>query len=99
MPAPISADLRKRVISAIYEQKCGKVEVAERFDISLSTVNRWVLRWEEEGHVEARTGYQNGHSHCFKNPKALVNFVKKNPDLTSDEISERMKIGSGSTIR
>ena|SRR2546430_2353035 len=45
-----SQDLRKRIIAAIREGKSSK-EVARLFDVSPSTVKRYVRQWREQGNL------------------------------------------------
>src|SRR2546421_10641764 len=48
-----SQDLRKRIIGAIEKGKSRR-EVAHLFDISLSTVKRYVRQWKEQGNLPPR---------------------------------------------
>jgi transposase len=45
-----SQDLRKRIIAAIREGKSRK-EVARLFDVSPSTVKRYIRQWREQGNL------------------------------------------------
>jgi transposase len=48
-----SQDLRKRIIVAIEQGKTRK-EVARLFNVSLSTVKRYIRQWQEFGHLQHR---------------------------------------------
>jgi transposase len=43
---PFSLDLRQRVVDALAQGQTQK-QVAQRFDISLSSVTRWAKQWRE----------------------------------------------------
>jgi len=46
MPKSYSGDLRERVIEAV-EAGASRREAAERFEVSVSSVVKWVQRWHE----------------------------------------------------
>jgi transposase len=46
MPKSYSADLRERVIQAV-EMGASRHEAADRFEVSVSSVVKWVQRWHE----------------------------------------------------
>jgi transposase len=48
-----SQDLRERIVTAIEKGKSCS-EVACLFDVSLSTVKRYVRQWKEQGHLRPR---------------------------------------------
>ena len=54
MPAPLSLDLRLRVIKAYKNGEGSLRELARRFDIGEATTDRWWSRYKATGEVEAR---------------------------------------------
>jgi transposase len=52
MPAPYSVDLRQRVINSYKAKEGSKQELAERFKVSLSFVQRLIRRYQETGGVK-----------------------------------------------
>ena len=46
MPKSYSADLRERAIQAV-EMGASRHEAADRFEVSVSSVVKWVQRWHE----------------------------------------------------
>ena len=49
MSKPYSDDLRGRVVSSVIEDGLSRRQAAERYDLGISTVIRWVARFEETG--------------------------------------------------
>ena len=49
MSKPYSDDLRGRVVSSVIENGLSRRQAAERYDLGISTVIRWVARFEETG--------------------------------------------------
>jgi putative transposase len=53
MPRPYSEDLRERAIDEV-RSGASRREVAERFDVSPSTIINWMRRWRETGSAAAK---------------------------------------------
>jgi transposase len=51
---PYSIDLRERVVSAIEKGDSSYRKVAQRFSVSKTCVERWVLQKRTEGHIVPR---------------------------------------------
>jgi len=60
MPAPLSADFRKRILAGAKTESASKT--AARFDVSLSTVQRMRRLDRLEGSVEPKP-HAGGHTH------------------------------------
>ena len=54
MPAPYSTDLRQRVIDAYKAKEGSQRQLADRFKVSLSFVQRLVRRYRHTGKVDAK---------------------------------------------
>jgi transposase len=100
MPRPYSADLRWRAIEAVAEG-ASRHEVAERFEVSPSTVINWLRRWHDHGSAEAMPS-GGSVSRLEKHAEWLLNLVAKQPDLTLDEVvaakAKRRIAGSRSAV-
>lgn len=84
MPEAYSADIRKRVIARV-EGGASRREAAEVFDVSPSAAIKWVKRFQETGScVAKRRG--GGTSPLEKHAQWLRALIKKQPDLTLDEV-------------
>ena len=92
-----SMDLRQRVIEA-YENGLGtQEELAERFDVSLTFVERLLRRWRETGSIAPKP---NGGGRRAKvtgtTLKRLTAAIEESPDATLEEL--RGKCGAEGSI-
>lgn len=79
-----SQDLRERVI---HSWQNGKTQawIAENFEISVSTVKRYIQRYREQGHVKAKV---QGYKQPTLRDEQLGELIKQlvaHPDATVDE--------------
>ena len=84
MPKPYSTDLRERAVEAV-EGGASRREVAEVFEVSVSSVIRWCRRWSETGSVEAKPS-GGSTSPLEEHSDWLLTLIAKQPDLTLKEI-------------
>ncbi len=61
MGRPYSVDLRERVVAA-FRSGVGRAEVAVRFEVSESSVQRWARRARESGSVAPKPMGESGPS-------------------------------------
>ncbi len=99
-----SNDLRVRVIRVV-EKGAAARSAARQFEIGDSTAIRWVKRWRETGSVAARPITGHSRSPLRKHQEWLLDLVRREPDLTLEEIRCRLlgerqqKVGIGSVWR
>jgi transposase len=86
--SPYSLDLRKKVIKYI-EQGNSQVSAAKLFDLNLSTVSRWYLRYKKEGHYQPR---KRLGAKSKIDPKALESYVNSNPDSKLKDLAKKFGI-------
>ena len=84
MPRPYSEDLRERAIDEV-RSGASRREVAERFDVSPSTIINWMRRWRETGSAAAKPS-GGSVSALDKYAKWFLNLITARPDLTLDEV-------------
>jgi transposase len=84
MPEAYSADIRKRVIAHV-EGGASRREAAELFDVSPSTAVKWVTCFHETGSCVAKPR-GGSTSPLEKHAQWLLVLIKKQPDLTLDEV-------------
>ena len=87
MPSPYSYDLRVRVVAAV-EKGRGVKEVSQTFGVHRDTIAAWVARKAATGDVQAKSGYQRGHSHKIREAKQFQAFVAAHGDATVEELAE-----------
>ena len=83
MPRSYSGDLRERVIEAV-ETGASRREAAERFEISASSLVRWLQRWREVGSAAPKP--RGGSvSPLEEFAERILALVAEQPDLTLEE--------------
>jgi transposase len=87
MPSPYSYDLRIRVVGAI-EKGLGVKEASQTFGVQRETITAWLARKDATGDVQAKTGYQRGHSHKIPDPQQFQTFVDRHREATVEELAD-----------
>jgi transposase len=99
-----SNDLRVRVIRVVEDGAAAR-SAARQFVIGEATAIRWVKRWRETGSVAAKSIKGQSRSPLKKHEEWLLDLVRREPDLTLEEIRRRLleecgqKAGIGSVWR
>ena len=82
MTAPLSLDLRGRVVAAVTSSLSHR-QAAERFSVSAASVSRWRTRQREEGTAAARPTGGDQRSHEVERHGALiVSLYEARRDIT-----------------
>ena len=90
MPAPISADLRERIIQKRESKKTIK-KTSEELSVSESTVKRITRLNRTKGNVEPKAMGGDRRSHKIKAySKDLITILDKEKDLTIAEIRKKL---------
>lgn len=93
--SPYSKDLRKRVIDYI-ESGNSQVQAAKLFCLNGSTVNRWWLRYQKEGHYKPRV---RPGAKVKIDAAALEEAVKSNPDVKAEDLAKLYKVNKWTICR
>ena len=100
MPAPLSLDLRQRIITA-YDADTGATmeQVAARFDVGVATVNRLLRRRRETGsiHPSPRRGHPPRRIDT-DGEQLLRSLVEEQPDLYVHELAELFTQRTGISV-
>jgi transposase len=87
---PYSQDLRERVIAALEAGDETQAEIASRFDLSKSTVEKWWSRWQATDSCAALP-ITHGPSRTLQTCETLIEAqVAKQPDVTLAELCARV---------
>lgn len=87
---PYSQDLREKVMAAVAAGKQPNWQIAETFGISESTIEKWTRRERETGSVAAWPHGGGTDRVLAPHGDFLRTAVKAQPDITLDELSERV---------
>ena len=91
---PYSQDLRERAIAA-FEAGKTQAEVAAQFQIHKSTLEKWWYRWRDTGSCAALPPASGPKRTLQAAEKLIREEVKKHPDLTLEELCERVQEAEG----
>jgi transposase len=87
---PYSQDLRERVIAALEAGDETQAEIADRFGVSKSTVEKWWARWRATDSCAALP-ITHGPVRTLAACEAVIRAeVQKQPDVALAELCERV---------
>ncbi len=90
MPAPLSVDLRQRVIAAYQAKEASQRQLAERFKVSLSFVRDLTRRYRETGAVGPKLHGGGAVAKLGASQLPIVKaLVAAQPDALLQELCER----------
>ena len=100
MPAPLSLDLRRRILDAARSGSATQAAVAQRFAVHVSTVERLLQRYRATGSV-APTITTPGPTRSLSeaDDRLIAEIVEAQCDLTLAEIAERFEEATGRSVR
>jgi transposase len=91
---PYSQDLRERVLAAVETPQLSQAQIAQAFTISQSTLEKWLQRQRETGACAALP--HGGHTSALHDCETFIRAqVKKQPDVTLDELCVRVAEAKG----
>lgn len=89
MPAPLSLDLRRRILAAL-EAGASQRQVAKRFQVGLATVERLVRRVRLTGSPAPKPRGGGRRATVAETDRELIlRWVQAEPDLTQAEMAGR----------
>ncbi|QZZ18609.1 transposase [Leptothermofonsia sichuanensis E412] len=96
MPAPLSVDLRQRIMAAYEAQEGSQRQLAERFKVSLSFIRDLRRHYCETGTVEPKAHGGGAIAKLGKEQLPIVEaLVTAQPDALLKELCERFAQQSG----
>lgn len=96
MPAPYSTDLRQRVIDAYEANEGSQRQLAKRFKVSLSFVQRLIRLYENTGQVTPKHHGGGAIAKIQVEDLPLVQqLVSEQPDALLVELCERLALRRG----
>ncbi len=98
MASAYSVDLRSRVLTEYDKGVLQKKEIATLFNVNEKTIYNWVKRRALTGKIEAKSGYQKGHSHKIIDQEKFKEFIANNPNTNLKELGKKWGGVSHATI-
>lgn len=96
MPAPLSVDLRQRILAAYEAKEGSQRQLAERFKVSLSFIRDLMRHYRETGTVQPKTHGGGAVAKLGKAQLPIVEaLVKAQPDALLNELCERFAQQTG----
>ena len=96
MAAPLSVDLRKRIVEARTREGLTYEQLAARFGVGRATVDRLLRRWRETGSVEPnQMGGNRGRLIEDESVSVLQALVEEAPDRTLPDLVEAFESRTG----
>src|SRR5579871_1294709 len=91
MPAPLSDDLRRRILAAIKRKKFSVGEIAERFEVGVATVGRIKRRFDETGTIAPKAHGGGTPRLIGKEQEPLVEaLVQRHPDWSEAQYAKAL---------
>src|SRR6185295_9218546 len=90
-----SIDLRQRIVQAVESGEESQAEVAERFGVSLSFVERLLHQWRTTGSVVPLSGKPGPKRKLEAYATWVRTEVQRQPDATLAELCERLAKAKG----
>jgi transposase len=87
---PYSLDLRERVIAALQAGKLTQPQIAEKYEISLRTVETWARQWRETGTIKAKPHLSGPARTLQVHDELIRQAIAAQPDLTLAELCLRV---------
>ena len=95
---PYSQDLREKIIQALEAQEETQSDVADRFAVSLSFVEKLWHQWQTTGSCAAKPHSGGQPRRLRDHSETLRNAVAKQPDATLEELSDQIVEAKGPQI-
>ena len=93
---PFSEDLRARIAVVYEETELSYPQVADRFNVSESSVRRFVKQWRETGTVTPKPPAKSQHPKLDEeHVRVLAELVKTQVDASQEELRERLAKATG----
>jgi transposase len=87
----LSDDLRKRVVEAVVLGGLSRNAAARRFDVSIASAVRWVMRYKTTGQISpSPSGGDRRSGRIEAQRDYLLGLIRRAPDITLLEIQERL---------
>lgn len=95
---PYSQDLREKIIQALEAQEETQSDIADRFTVSLSFVEKLWRQWQTTGSCAAKPHAGGQPRRLRDHSETLRNAVATQPDATLEELSDQVVEAKGPQV-
>lgn len=104
MGAPLSMDLRTRVVSSVEEKGMSRRAAAARFGVGIRTAVRWVAEFRSSGSVAPRKMGNPTPPKLSAHRETVLALLREHPDITIEGLRHELAgrgivVGYGSIRR
>jgi transposase len=104
MGAPLSDDLRLRVVRAVLDEKMSRRAASRRFGVAIRTAVRWVADFAARGSVAPRKMGNPTPPKLTAHRDVVLALLRERPDITIEDLRHELGdrgivIGYGSVRR
>ena len=104
MAAPLSIDLRQRVVDAVELESMSRRAAAARFGVGVRTANRWVLEFRARGNVAPLKMGNPSPPKLTPHRERVLALLEKDPDISIEGLRHALAdqgivVGYGSIRR
>ena len=91
--ATLSTDLRERILATYDRDEGTRLQIAERFDVSLGMVKKLLQQRRKTGDIAPRHRYSGRKPKITpKHKRRLERLVRKHPDKTLEELRDAIGV-------
>lgn len=91
--ATLSTDLRERILATYDRDEGTRLQIAERFDVSLGMVKKLLQQRRKTGDIAPRHRYSGRKPKITtKHKRRLEQLVRKHPDKTLEELRDALGV-------
>lgn len=91
MPAPLSMDLRTRIVAAC-DAGDSPADVAQTFSVTTRTVYKLLAVRRETGSLQPRSGQRGPKPKLQEHRDAILQAIRKAPGTTLEELRTQLKL-------
>jgi putative transposase len=104
MAAPLSKDLRSRVVHAVEADGMSRRAAAARFGVGIRTAVRWVSEFRRSGSLAPRQMGNPSPPKLTAHREVVLSALRQQPDITIEALrhdlsAQGIKVGYGSIRR
>ncbi len=95
---PLSLDLRKRIVAAYERGEGSQQEMALRFGVGTSTVERLLKQWRQTGSLEPQKQGGSEPIVSQEQQSQVEQWLEEDPDLTQNDLAQRFTAETGRKV-